>query len=169
MTRSCYQKKLIEKQKEFLNTLNKHQRISIIWDNNVFRSLENDIRYFVGIGLISPEDILKIKQELLRFIDDMEISSATGKYNMGPDIDIQLYISDIQFDTSYLYIDSSSKKVCFIKVYELNTISSIDENVFDSVKVWVQSLKKFSVLVTQSAEKQRHEFFKKQKQIVEQL
>lgn len=160
-------KKLIEKQKEFLHVLNAHQHISIIWDKNVVESLVNDISYFIEIDLIPEEEIRKIKKELFQFINDMEISSATGKYNAG--IDIQLYISNIQFDTSYLYMDSPSKKISFIKVYELNTISSADENVFNSVKAWVQSLKKFSVLITQSAEKQRHDFFKRQKEIIEQL
>ena len=57
-------------------------------------------------------------------------------------------------------------------VYKLSVVNSFatrDEQVFNSVKEWIHSLKKFSTLISQSGEMQRIKFFKMQREIVEGL
>lgn len=44
---------------------------------------------------------------------------------------------------------------------------SFDEHIFRTTKAWIQSLKKFSTLISESGEVQRVEFFKKQHKLID--
>ncbi|MCC8155208.1 MAG: hypothetical protein LIP01_14060, partial [Tannerellaceae bacterium] len=57
----------------------------------------------------------------------------------------------------------------FIKVYDLHTITSHNEIVFENMKVWAQSMKRFSVLISQSGDMFRYKFFQQQRDYVNRL
>ena len=45
----------------------------------------------------------------------------------------------------------------------------MDAGIFRSLKEWIQSLKKFSTLISESGEMQRIQFFKQQREIIDTL
>ncbi len=159
--------KLLDRQKEFVIESQKFNTSYHIWDSMIFLHLVNDIKYFTMIKLISEENIKKIKEELLVFLDELEEIAARGKYASGKDVHI--FISNINFEATYSYAATRYSHISLIRVYAINSITSFDTAMFESLKEWIQSLRKFATLISQSGEIQRRQFFQEQRDIVNTL
>lgn len=160
--------KLKKIKSEFIKEIQNVHNTFYIWDNMVFQNIVNDIRYFAGIQLILPKDVEKMKEELYMLIDDLENITSKGKYDDTGN-KVHIYISDVNFETTYSYIQSRNNNFSLIRAFALNAIASNDEKMFKNLKRWIQSLKRFSVLISESGELQRVKFLKKQREIVEML
>ena len=156
--------KMVEKQKEYSDLVSHIHSVDYIWDNMIFSLLVNDIQYFCSIHLITDEDKDMLKEELFLLIDEMEELSARGKSKAGNDV--KIYISNINFEATYSYLDTSSTQLSLIRIYSINSITTQDQEMFRGLKEWIQSLKKFSTLISESGEMQRIQFFKQQREIV---
>ncbi len=159
--------KLLEKQREFVRESQEFQHTEYIWDNKLFIYLINDIKYFASVHLISQEYVQKLKKELLQLLNELEEIATRGTFRTGREVCI--YISNINFEATYSYIASSAYHISLVRVFAINSFATRDEQVFNSVKEWIHSLKKFSTLISQSGEMQRIKFFKTQREIVEGL
>ena len=159
--------KMVEKQKEYSDLVSHIHSVDYIWDNMIFSHLVNDIQYFCSIHLITDEDKDMLKEELFLLIDEMEALSARGKSKAGNDV--KIYISNINFEATYSYLDTSSTQLSLIRIYSINSITTQDQEMFRGLKEWIQSLKKFSTLISESGEMQRIQFFKQQREIISTL
>lgn len=159
--------KLIDKQKEFVNLSQLFQTTNYIWDKEIFIRLVNEIKFFLNINLISEDSVKRIKKELLVLLNELEKISAQGKYSSGKDV--KIYISDINFESTYSYVETDIYHQCLIGVFSINSITSKDDLLFQHLKVWIQSLKKYSTLISQSGEVQRIHFFNRQQELVTSL
>jgi hypothetical protein len=139
-----------------------------ILDSQVFRNFVNDVRYFYGIRLLKDEDIADLKADLLCFIDYMETLAVNGFYEENNN-KVYMYISDIHIDTSYSYIDSQSIKFSMIWAFIFNGISTYDEKIFETIKIWLRSIIRTSTLISVTGEKQRTLYFERQREIVNEL
>lgn len=156
--------KLLNIQREFVNATEGICNTSYIWDNRIFANMVNDVEYFSSIHLLTDEDKQQIKEKLLFLTDELETLSREGKFNNGGKVNI--YISNINFETTYSYIESANIQLSMIRIYAINSISSQDAEMFRSLKDWIQSLKKFSTLISESGEMQRIQFFNEQREII---
>lgn len=52
-----------------------------------------------------------------------------------------------------------------IRIYAINSITSQDVEMHKSLKEWIQSLKKFSTLISESGEMQRIQFSKNKERL----
>ena len=139
-----------------------------IWDFQIFHYLVNDIHFFKSIRLLEDDDVLFIKEDLIRFLDYIEVLTLTGKFEETGN-NVYIYISDVNIESGYSYLEIDNYHVSLIKTFILNTFTSLDEKTFENVKNWIQSLKRVSTMITISGEKQRTSFFQKQREIVGQL
>lgn len=163
----AYSPKLFEKQNEFIATIQQFERSVYIWDYMLFLYLANDIGYFLRLGLIEKGDVALIREELLAFLDELEGVAAKGRFDSGKEV--QIYISDINFEATYTCISSARDTISLIRLFTVNTITSRDREVFKNVREWILSLKKFSTLISRSGEMQRIRFFNRQREIVRQI
>ena len=138
-----------------------------IWDSMIFLHLINDIQYFSDIHLISDEMKQNLKEELLKLTDELESIAMKGKTDFGNDVHI--YVSQINFEATYSYLETNMLQLSMIRVYSINSLTTLDAQMFQSLKEWIQSLKKFSTLISQSGEMQRIQFFKQQREIIDAL
>ena len=159
--------KLQDIQKEFVNAAEHIHTTSYIWDNRIFAHMVNDVEYFSSIHLLTDEDQQKIKEVLLLLLNELESLARKGKFDSGNKVNI--YISNINFETTYSYIESSNLQLSMIRIYAINSITSQDVEMHKSLKEWIQSLKKFSTLISESGEMQRIQFFKEQREIIDTL
>ena len=159
--------KLIDKQKEFVNLSQLFQSTNYIWDKEIFIRLVNEVKFFLNINLISEDSVKRIKKELLILLNELEKISAQGKYSSGKDV--KIYISDINFESTYSYVETDIYHQCLIGVFSINSITSKDDFLFQHLKLWIQSLKKYSTLISQSGEVQRIHFFNRQQELVKSL
>jgi len=158
-------------QKLRLDNMKVAKNISVtdyIFDNMLFQYLVNDLKYFNMIRLVTDEEVLLIKQDLLAILDELETLAQRG-YFLQTGNKINLYISSINFPTNYCYIETPNFHLTMVKAFTLYTIASLDDNIFDKLKNWMQSLKQQSILITQSGERERILYFEKQKEIINQL
>ena len=156
--------KLLDRQLDFVRESQEFNHTEYIWDCKIFFYLVNDIRYFARANLISQEYVQKLKKELFGLLDELEEIAVQGAFKSGKEVSI--YIANINFEATYSYIATSSYKLSLIRLFAINSITSHDENVFRNVKEWVDSLRKYSVLISQSGEIQRSKFFKDQREII---
>ena len=159
--------KLVDTQREFVSLTQYIHSTDYIWDNMIFHHLVNDIKYFSDIHLISCEDIQRIKEELLVLVDELEELAMRGKTEAGNSV--RIYVSHINFEATYSYLETSSLQLSMIRVYSINSITTQDTEMFNSLKDWIQSLKKFSTMISESGEMQRIQFFNRQREIINTL
>lgn len=82
---------LKQAQKDFVNATQYIQTTNYIWDSMMFVNLVNDIKYFASIHLITDEEVIKLQEELLMLLDDLENIAAKGKFNTGKNVRIYIY------------------------------------------------------------------------------
>ena len=140
--------KLLARQREYV-ALTQHIRSTCyVWDELLFFYLVNDIRYFIGINLMTDATKEQLKTELLELFDELEEIATRGRFSTGNDV--QIYISNINFEATYSYVAAKTDHLSLIRVYGINSITSVDEAVFRDIREWIQSLKKFVTLISQS-------------------
>lgn len=159
--------KFYRKQKEYVEQVENIGHVCFILDNMLFISLVNDVKYFMSINIIGPEELHTLKEEMLAMLDSMCALANTGKFRSGKDI--QMYISNINFEATYSYMQARNFYISMLRVFSINSITSKDADVFRNLKDWINSLKKFSILITQSGEMHRIQFFNKQREIINSL
>lgn len=158
---------LYRKQREYVSTMQRFGFTYYVLDSMLFTSLVNDISYFVSIGMVSPHEVDRLREELMALLDEMLSIANTGRFRSGNDV--QIYISNINFQATYSYIEQKSYMLSLLRVFSLNPMTSRDEEVFRNLKAWIRSLKKFSILISHSGEMQRIQFFNKQREIIRSL
>ena len=159
--------KLVNIQKDYVAMARHIHSIDYIWDNMIFQHLINDIQYFASIHLISDETKEEIKKELFLLADELEELAINGKTADGNRV--RIYVSNINFEATYSYVDTNNLQLSLIRIYSINSITTMDNEIFCTLKEWIQSLKKFSTLISESGEMQRIQFFKQQREIIDAL
>ncbi|WP_029902922.1 hypothetical protein [Prevotella sp. 10(H)] len=135
-----------------------------IWDNLIFHYLVNEIKYFASIRFISTEDVLALKEDLLKLVEDMEVLAMKGAFETGAKL--QFYLSSINLESTYSYLQMQNYNISHIKVFTLGSVYSFDPGTFERMKNRIQSLKRLSTLISESGEMQRVQFFKKQRELI---
>jgi len=101
------------------------------------------------------------------FLDDMEALAAKGSWTEGKNV--HFFVSSVNFETSYSYVETQHCHLTMIKSFTLNDATSPDEAIFQRMKKWMQSLIRTSTLISRSGEKDRIVFFEEQRRIVDTL
>jgi len=159
--------KIIDLLAEMNYLLQQIKSVFYIFDNNVFKNFIQDVCYFSELELIDSEDIKLIANDLMNLIDHMEELASQGGNKYGSKIDI--YITNVDFETGTIYIDSDKYKLVFIRCFTLHDIASLDSYTLETVKQWMQSLKRSSLQISECAEIQRKKFFNEQRKYVNKL
>lgn len=138
-----------------------------IFDKKIFENLVDDIKYFNTIGLIDYDSIQLLKKDILACLDEIELLAAKGMNSVGNRTEI--YLSNINFEAGFAYIKSGNYKLSTIRAFTLYDISSNDTITFEKSMQWMQSLKRASMLISESSEIERMHFLNKQREIVNSL
>ena len=159
--------KLLSRQKEFVIGSQYFQQATYIWDNNIFQNLITDIRYFTTLGLVTEEEVRLMKSELLQLLDELEDIARKGQFKSGRKVNI--YISNINSEATYSYVDAVGIHISLIRVFSINSITSYDDKLFYYLKEWIRTLRKFSTQISESGELFRNRFFNRQRELVKNL
>ncbi|MDH8700884.1 plasmid maintenance system antidote protein VapI [Dysgonomonadaceae bacterium PH5-43] len=139
-----------------------------ILDHLTFSYIINDIKFFNSIGLVNKEDVLILKKDLYNLLDYLEHIATTGVYEETGK-KVFLYISDLNIDSNYFYLDTKNIKISMLNTFIVSSAASYDENTFNFMKNWINSVIRISNLITVTGEKQRIIFFNSQRQLVDEL
>lgn len=136
-----------------------------IWDRKIIPTLVSDIKYSQSIRLIKESEVLGLKKELYRFLDDLERQTIKGVFEeTGNKFD--LYISDAHIDVTYAYLYSDKRHVGMLSSFILFVTASEEHIPFLRISNWIKSLKRFSTLISDIGERERILFFEEQRAIV---
>lgn len=136
----------------------------LVMDKRVVVDYVETVKYYHMLGLLSDEDIVQIKKDLLSMLDVMQQCATTGLSPEGKKLDI--YISNISFDCSYTYMESRTYKAASIGVYCVDFISSENPTICNDHKLWIDSLIRYSYLISASGEFQRNQFLDEQRSYI---
>ncbi|MCD7973760.1 MAG: hypothetical protein LUG18_14070 [Candidatus Azobacteroides sp.] len=140
----------------------------LIFDPLTFYYLANDLRYFFNLGLISEEDLILIQQDLFAVLEDLEWMCDEGKFrDTGKEVNI--YVSQINFHTNYSYVYTGTLYLSLIKTFLVNDLYALHPSVYEQIKMWLHSFRRYSTLISQSGQYQRMQFLNTQREIVENI
>ena len=138
-----------------------------IWDSNIFLSFVKEIKYFASLNLITEDDVAHLKDELYQLLSVMETLSVKGEFSEGRKV--SFYLSNIDFEATYTYIEKQDYQVSLLRVYSINSMDSQSPQICQIQRNWIQSLKRHSTLISESGEAQRIEFLQKQRTVIDTL
>ncbi|MDR2915998.1 MAG: hypothetical protein LBV74_14430 [Tannerella sp.] len=150
---------------QYIEAIKRIRYTFFIWDKSFFASLINDINYFYNIRIISRKEMNMLWQELIRLLNTLEYYADHGEFDTGNKIEI--YVSNLNFDTSYTYLSSDNLFISMNNVYSLGTFISQEKGAYEDMKKWIQGLKKSSTLISGAAQYEKIIFFEKQKKILD--
>ncbi|MCC8088892.1 MAG: hypothetical protein LIO79_06475 [Rikenellaceae bacterium] len=150
-----------------VDALENIRNTTFIFNKDILTNVVQDVVYFNEIGVISPQDVKKLYDELNSMIRDMEDAAASGE--VVPGRPVWMYTSNVSFDTSYTYLQDGHSESCMFKIYSVNSMDSQNPKVCDVQKKWIESLRLQSTLITRSGEYERSVFFDRQRKILQQL
>lgn len=139
----------------------------IIIDPNIFLNLITEIRYFYDRKLISDEELRLLRDELKSLLNEMEILVQKGVNEMGTKIDI--YISSFYIENNSAYNKHGNCSSMYLGIHSGSVIYSHDRQVCSIHKDWLNSLKKYSTLISNCNEKMQADFFNQQYKYLEEL
>lgn len=103
-------------QKKYKYVYNNIDSLTIVFDNNLFRSVTDSITYYYKCNLINEEELILFKKELYQAIDMMEsitknkmIDSESQKSYP----DISLYLSAVDIESNSLYFNSNMEECAY--------------------------------------------------------
>ncbi|MCD7973467.1 MAG: hypothetical protein LUG18_12560 [Candidatus Azobacteroides sp.] len=165
----------IQLNKDFENVRNSYiqntykvNSIELILGQNAFLSFVNEISYFRKIELINDEDMGYIKKDLEDLLIFIESIAATGKHPVSKK-DIVIYLSNINIRSSYYYFECKNFESSNFMVYSGNIIRTQNDKVCKVQKDWIENMKRFSTLITNSGEIYRRNFFNSQRKLIEEI
>lgn len=156
-----------ELQKEYVRIAQYVKTTIYILDNYIFNNFIRDVEYFINIHLLSEKDVELIKEDLLHLLDDLEEYTTKGKFKTGTSL--QVYISNVNFEATYTYLTSPVTNLASFRLFSINAVYSSDPLIYNYNKDFILSLKKYSTLISESAEMKRIQYFNKQRELVQSL
>lgn len=130
---------------------------TIILDTNTYHNTILEIKYYQERGLISEEEVLLIKNDLTELLEETMYALNTGTGTMGKNI--KIYLSSMNIDTSSCFFKCGDRESCHFFMHSDNYINSDDPQLCKLQKEWLNSLMKYSTLITQSNQKMQAEFY----------
>lgn len=140
---------------------------TFILDQNIFVHTIKDIQHYYQRKLITKEELESIKNELLMLIDLMEKLVQRGSNSTGACHNI--YISLLNIKSNLIFTQYDDSVATHMWYHFMMPLSSSNRPLCFVHKKWLNSLKKYSVLISQSNEIFSSEFFYKQRKYINEM
>lgn len=138
-----------------------------IVDRKIFEYLIDEINFFHSLGILSIAKKHQLKDEMLELLRHFEYLTSYGIRETG-DGESMIYLSNINLYQSYTYVKGPDFECSYMDgIYSMNTILSTDPRVCKMHEKWIESLKRFSTLISVSGEIERRAFFFQQRKLIE--
>jgi len=154
----CLQQKAIDNMKKLKSS-------TFIFDSNIFFNLIQEVQYYYKRKLITEDECDLIKNDLLELVNMVENIAQTGFNKCGTRNNLYLSSINIESSSRYVMYDEQIKSQFYITGMEPITISH--PNLCGIHKKWLDSMRKYATLITQSNEILQVRYFNKQRSLVE--
>lgn len=154
--------------KNSINRGRRHNKNStIILSPYVFYNIIKEIEYYYRRKLLTASERELLKADILGLLFRVEMMMQ-GEKNK-PKMDINYYLSSLAIECISSYVRYDDGEVCYLWVYSLPVITIRNTNACQMQKKWLDSLKKYSTLISHSSELVQSEFFHTQRAYVDNM
>jgi uncharacterized protein YlaN (UPF0358 family) len=136
-----------------------------ILDRDLFSGISREIQYFRRLKLISEKEVEILKFELLQVLEKMEMEMETGLSERGEEC--LYYFSWLDVDTNAICVDCVDKLVTLCTSFGMPVFYNNSQT--DMHLKWLESQKKYTILISQSSEFIRAEFIERQRGFIESI
>ncbi|MDR1200037.1 MAG: hypothetical protein LBL58_00200 [Tannerellaceae bacterium] len=158
---------LTELRKKLSQVMYLNNESSLIMCPNALSNTVRDIQYFYKRELITKDELMLLKDELLDMMRNFESILKTGRNEYNSLVNI--FVSTVNIDSSILYIEHKETKMVINWYNQICPIIEYDLGKILEYKVWLDSLKKFSILISKSNYEYTAIFMKKQIKTIENM
>ena len=134
--------------------------VHYIIDRDIFENTTRIIQYYYNRKLITDDEILVLKDELSCVLKNIETIMQTGCNESGASANYYLSLLDIETNSNCATFDGNI--ACLYWMHPVNSLCIVNQEVCNMQKRWIESIKKYSILVTLSNEILQAEFINKQ-------
>jgi len=158
--------KLIAMQQKAIDNLRKIRETTFIFDSDIFLNLIREIQYYYKRKMINEDDFSLLKEDLFGLVNLMENIAQTGYNKFGTKYHLYLSMMNVESSSRYIKYDEQQIKSQFF-ISGMEPISIANPNLCDIHKKWLDSMRKYATLITQSNEILQVRYFNKQRTLVE--
>jgi hypothetical protein len=136
-----------------------------IFGRDLFSGIARKIQYFRRLKLLSDEETEALKLEMLQMLGKMETEMETGHNGKGEDC--FYYFSWLDVETDAICVDCGDKLVSLCRCFGVPVLQNNTQN-YANLE-WLESQKKYTILISQSSEFVRSEFIEQQRNFIESI
>jgi len=134
--------------------------IHYIIDREIFQNIVRAIQYYYNRKLINDDEIVLLKDELSQVLRNIENIMQTGCNESGAAMSYYLSLLDIECNINCATFDGNIASLHWMN--PVNSVCIVNQEICKMQKRWIESIKKYSILVTLSNEILQAEFINKQ-------
>jgi len=134
----------------------------LILDENIFIYMIREIDYFRKRDLINDEDMQAMKNDLLDILELLSRVARTGANNGQGSI--RMYLSAVDLEPSYSYTEVNGNPAFHIWSPAGEIVSSTNPEFCARQKEWIESLVRYTTLITKCNEMEQMKFFETQRE-----
>lgn len=147
--------------------INQIGNYTFIIDPNTYLNAFKEILYYYERKLITKEDLLILKEDFLNLLRHTESLVLKGTNDHGATY--QFYLSSLNVESNTFYVKYDDKVESLLWLYYVNPATTTDKHMCATHKRWVDSMKRYSSLITHSNELLQAKFYNEQYRYVEQV
>ena len=135
--------------------------------SELMQAFVRDIKLYRKMNLITEEEEKNLKNETIGLLDNLERDATKGVIQNN--IPFYMFLSESNFDATYLYFSSDEYEVVATQLFGAGFFFFKDIRIINQMKNWKNTLIKNSTLISICGEKQRFDFFRTQRMVVDTL
>ena len=157
--------KLIALQQKAIENMRKIRLNTLVFDSDIFLNLVQEVQYYYKRRLINEEDFSLLKNDLMGLVNMVETIAQTGFSKAGTKHNLYLSSMNVESSSRYIKYEEQIKSQFYINGLEPITIAH--RNLCGIHKKWLDSMRKYATLITQSNEILQVRYFNKQRIYIE--
>jgi len=157
---TALQNKMIENSKKIRNN-------TLILDSNVFLNLIREVQYYYKRKLIKENEFAALIDDLQGLVSMVEGIAQSGY--LFPETKFSLYLSSLNVESCSEYIKCNDEIKSQFYISSVEPVSVINPALCAIHKRWLDSMRKYSTLITQSNELLQVRYFNKQRKYIDDI
>jgi hypothetical protein len=158
---------ILEAQKKIKTGTPNCNKSTFIVDSNLFTNMIKEIAFYHKRKFINAEELLELKDELMNYLRMIEKIAQTGTGYSGSKYDI--YLSSVNIGANSSYLNYGDHEVSRFYTHSHNPIITNDPRICSAHKRRIESLKKYTTLISLSNEILQTKYFEQQRTEIENL
>lgn len=150
---------------KLISYINQISNYTFIIDPLTYKNTFNEILYYYERNLITKEELLILKDDLFNLLKHTETLVQRGVNDFGATY--QFYLSSLNVESNTIYVKYDDIVESFLWLYYVNPINTNDKYMCMTHKRWVDSMRRYSSLITHSNEILQTRFYNEQYKYLE--